>query len=220
MPLQVSYQDSFGLDTPVQANWGTGTGLFPAITLNVKQFDSSIGELQSVHIDLHSSATGSLKFESRDSTAETVAGSIGATIVLERPADKTTLLTGTVAANTSDLVSKYDGLTDFSGTSGRTYANLSASGDRTLDLNSESPDFSMFVGTGTLAFPTSAVGASGITGAASIASALRTFAEADITVTYTYHPLLVSVPEPGSMGLLLVGLLCFRRPGKNSSKAC
>src|SRR5258708_1372141 len=60
MPLQVSYEDSFGLDTPIQANWGTGSGTYSSVVLDLRQFDPTLGTLQKIRIDLHSSASGSL----------------------------------------------------------------------------------------------------------------------------------------------------------------
>src|SRR5258708_36061774 len=56
MPLQVSYEDSFGLASPVQANWGTGSGTYYSVLLDLKQFHPDLASLHKIHSDHQSSA--------------------------------------------------------------------------------------------------------------------------------------------------------------------
>jgi len=206
-PTSVTYTDSFGLTTPAQTNWTN-------VTLHLPQFDPALGMLNSIHIDLHASANGTLKLESRDSAADTLIANLTDTVSIQRP-DGTTFTSPLAVAHITPSLSKYDGNTDFSGTSGLTFVN-SASNDEIINLTSNSPGFDSFIGTGSIPLLASASGATNLSGVTNLASSIRSFAEADLSVTYNYsfHPTL-PIPEPTGLGALLLATFLAFRPKRS-----
>ena len=153
-------------------------------SFTINQFDPSVGCLDSVCFSLAGHVEGSAAFESRDSGPTTVLMDLAATITLQRP-DSTLLVATIPLAHTSDNVTAFDGVIDFGGTSGRTYAALQ--GDKTEgNCTSLADDKTLFTGTGTLVLPVVAVGSSGGSGGGSLLLSFTTDASAGAVVTYYY----------------------------------
>ncbi len=173
-------------------------------SITVPKFDPSLGQLQRVIFTLSANVEGSAAFESLDAAPATVTMSLQAMVTLFRP-DNTTLNVVIPTANTSDGATAFDGTMDFGGTSGKTYANLSAMDDNQTDTTAAA-DLALFTGAGTITLPVTAMGTSSGTGAGNLLLQFLTQAGAEVEVCYEY------IPTPGSLALLgLGGLIIARR---------
>lgn len=192
----ISYSDS----VPLQS-----TNFNSSVTLPL--FDPSIGILEKVTLKLTGHVEGAAKFESLDSEPATVEMELAAQITLQRP-DLSTLVVTLPLVMTSDDVGAFDGVIDFGGTSGRTYANLMAS-QLEIFMTMDPGDLALFTGVGNIVLPVVALGASTGSGAGNLLLQFNTSAAADVTVCYQY------IPEPATAGLIAGGLIFFARRRKN-----
>lgn len=174
-------------------------------TLLMPQFDSSLGSLNSVSLQLDGVVTGeargervgtNLSFPTRNMTftlrsdiSTTVAGVTGLDLAI------TPLASRTFAAGV------FDGVQDFGGTSGVTYDDLAGTDTKTVTLTSS---LAPFIGTGDFAAFVIAEGNSGYLGTSNSVVEFDTFASSVLTVTYDYD--IASVPLPAGLPLLLAGL--------------
>ena len=100
----------------------------------------------------------------------------------------------------------YDGVTDFAGSSGDVFSNISGSlTAATVTLTSAS-DLALFSGAGNILLPVTGAGSSSVSGAGNVVSQINTQASGSAYVVYTYSATPVGVPEPASMALLGAGL--------------
>lgn len=154
-------------------------------SITIPKFDLAGCYLDSVCFSLDGHVEGLAMFESLDAAPTTVTMNLQATIALERP-DNTPLATVIPLAQTSDEVTAFDGVTDFAGTSGRTYSDLS--GDETESACTTDPaDFALFTGTGDITLPAEATGSSFGSGAGNLVLQFNTSASVGVTVTYYYE---------------------------------
>lgn len=184
-------------------------------TLSVAKFDPDLGNLVSVQYSLTGTAQGGAGLENMGPTARTANASVGATLIVKRP-DLTTLASIPLLSTFSVTLSAYDGLPDFSGTSGA-YVPFSSSGTVSGLLTSPG-DLALFTSGSPvdllLDLPVGATGVSSIQGGGNFLAAVDTKAGAVIEVTYTYNQL--TVPEAGTylaaLGLTgLAGAVVRRR---------
>jgi hypothetical protein len=177
-------------------------------SVSVPLFDPSLGTLDSVSFTMTGYVQGTGQFESLDATPSTVTMDLAATLKLKRPSGST-LVISLPDFNTSDNVTAYDGITDFGGTSGKTYSNVGANDTESVNTSSPS-DMTLFTGVGNITLPVSATGSSNASGPGNIVESFATTAWADVSVTYNYQV----VPEPSTLALLgigAIGLLAWRR---------
>ncbi len=174
-------------------------------SLTVPKFDTSLGTLDSVSIDFAGSVTSTIAFESQDAAPSTITGTASATVTLTRP-DNTQIAVALPSNTRSAGETAYDGFTDFGGTSGDVFSNISGSLTApTVTLTSAS-DLALFSGTGNILLPVTGAGSSTVSGAGNIVSQITTQASGSAYVVYTYDAAPVGVPEPASMVLLGAGL--------------
>jgi len=181
-------------------------------TISVKQFNTALGTLKSVTIDFVGSLKGDAGFENRSTTPTTVTVDLSGLLKLQLPTGVDRFEINPQQMYTYN-VAKYDGKTDYSGTSGMTVDGLMASISETKTFTDTS-FLNYFLGTGNADFTFLANATSKITGSGNMASFVTTLASAGIKVTYDYDPV-KSVPEPSAaigIGLVAgIGLLSQRK---------
>jgi hypothetical protein len=184
--------------------------------VSLQKFDSSLGELQSVLLELSGEVQGSMRLESEDASPAKVTGDLAAKISLGND-----LLVVLPKVTREFNFGAYDGNTDYAGTSG---ANLSGLSDKKSDskLFTQVSEFAPFLGTGTYNLPVKAIAESGGRGAGNLDAKFSTLAGANIKVIYTYlkkeEPPKKKVPESqlpagvlAAMGLGMVVTRKFRQ---------
>jgi hypothetical protein len=201
------------------ASFGPATTNISDQPISIEKFDPSQGMLNSVKIDFTGLVNGDVGFENKDAQPATVTVTLSADISLKLP-DGTPLLALSPTNETQTSVASYDGTTDFSGPSGRTFQGLSAekSGTQTF---TDSSLLKLFTGTGDANILFSALATSTVKGTGNIASYVDTSAGAKlITVTYNYGQTPTEVPETTPiLGLGLVAGLGIASLGKKTLKA-
>ena len=163
-------------------------------------FDASLGTLTDALFTFDGTVTSSFSIENKDrNRSQSFTATAKATISFDQPLNRMLNLTNT---GSPTLLQKYDGSTDFSGTSGTTQV-LSASGSGGFDVNS-APGLAALIGTGNFIIPVRARASSTFSGPANMASNVSSRAGADVTVVYTYDK---AVPEPGGLALVSLALV-------------
>jgi hypothetical protein len=184
----ISFSDAASTAVP---NWSD--------TLQVAQFDSSLGTLNSVTISFAGSNTGTLAAENLAATAGTMTLEGTATYTLSSAVWN---FTGAAIASRTFAAGAFDGNINYAGTSGATFANATGSYSNNLSLTS---GLSAFIGTGNLSFGVNTVGGSSYSGTGAAVAKFDQSADARVTVTYNYTAV-SGVPEPESYAMLLAGL--------------
>lgn len=179
---------------------------FPA--LSFAKFNTALGTLTSVMVQLTGDVTGQVQLENMDtSRSHTVTGNLSAQIEVDGPAAIGPIVVVVPLASQSFTLGKYDGTLNYGGTSGVTAANLSANQSKTGAIQAQ--DFSYFEGPGSVSLDVAATGVSTATGSGNVSSQFATNADAAVLVTYTYTiadpPAPVS--EPPALPLLGAGVL-------------
>ncbi|WP_414512803.1 choice-of-anchor E domain-containing protein [Nostoc sp. PCC 9305] len=181
--------------------------------LSVQKFNSSLGTLKGVTISFTGDILGNAGFENRSPTPTQVTVNLASQLSLKL--NNQSLF----ALNPQDISSyqaaKYDGTTDYSGTSGKTISNLTATQSATQSFTN-TQFLQSFTGNGDIDFLFSALANSVVTGSGNMRSYIDTYAKAGIKVTYDYDEV-KSVPESSAtLGIGLIAGLCLLSQRKKS----
>ncbi|NES03241.1 MAG: PEP-CTERM sorting domain-containing protein [Okeania sp. SIO2F4] len=206
------YTDTFGLET---------TDIKDAV-LSLEKFDGSLGTLKSVNIGFGGEIVGDAQVESLDAAAKTLTFDLLGFLDLKNNelSELGTLFDQLTTASDSFDASAFDGVEDYTGTSGSSFEGLTAEvmGEESF---TDQTVLDYFTGAGDKAnFLFSATTFSTVKGAANIASVIGTKAGASVTVTYEYEEFFGGdvkperVPEPSS----ILGLGLFAGAGILSKK--
>ncbi|MBN2377995.1 MAG: choice-of-anchor E domain-containing protein [Sedimentisphaerales bacterium] len=189
-----SHSDSISLTA---TNWSD--------VVTVPKFDPALGVLQSIVFDMEAMVNGVAGFENRDDNSATITLELIAIVTLKNPGGGNLLVT-IPTASVTETVAFYDDNLDFTGSSGRTYSDLTDS--ETETFTSFAPaDLALFTGLGDINLDVSAKGASSASGSGNLVLFFSTLASADITVNYLY------IPEASTIFILVLGgVIVFRRP--------
>ena len=191
----VTYTDSFSL---LPTNWSD--------LMTIPKWDPSLypgSWLASVYVELDGHVQGSAAFENEDTSPAIVTMDLSAILRMNRPDGSVLVLTIPVTS-TSDNATAYDGITDFAGTSGKTYPSLSADKSEN-DTHTSAGDLALFTGSGNISLPILANGASTGSGGGNLSLQFSTSASTGAKVVYNY------IPEPMTMSLLSIGGLALLR---------
>jgi len=187
--------DTFGF---VSTNWTHNLTALP-------QFNPSNGTLNSVSVHLVGSINQGIKVENQGS-ADTLTPVAGGTISFRNGTTDLAIALPTTTG-TAFAATAFDGILDFTGGSGKDFGILSATATKDVSLTTS---LTSFVGTSTLATAGFAVLASGNgavnSSTGNIITSFLTQAQAQLTLTYNYTPAGGTVPEPASLGLLVLGV--------------
>lgn len=190
--------DTFGLAT---TNWTNALS-------GLSQFDSSLGTLNAVTINLSGDIVQALRAENKGASADNLTPVAGANLLFRK--GSTTLQTLALSNTGSAFAaSAFDGTSDFAGTSGIDFGSLTANGTLAAITFTSAADLADFIGTGTLAgFNVRASGAGRVdSDNGNLASEVETQARYNLRLTYDYTVPVTPVPEPTSMALVGLGAL-------------
>ncbi|MUG91557.1 choice-of-anchor E domain-containing protein [Scytonema sp. UIC 10036] len=177
--------------------------------LTIQKFNSQLGTLKSVKIDFTGDIKGDAQFESRNATPRTVTVDLSGLVKLNMP-DGASLFELNPQQQYSYNVSRFDRVTDFNGSSGKTLEGLVTSVSDTKTFTN-SDLLQSFTGLGNLDFLFTALATSSVTGPGNIVSSVSTYAKSTIKVTYDYEERRKKVPEPSALlGIGLVAGACLR----------
>ncbi|WP_394790111.1 choice-of-anchor E domain-containing protein [Rhodoferax sp.] len=178
-------------------------------------FDGSLGTLIDAKFTYDGTVTTLFGIENKDrNKSQSFTATARASISFDQPLNQVLNL---MNAGSPTLLAKFDGNTDFGGTSGTTQS-LSASGNSLFDVTSAA-GLAALIGTGNFIIPVHARALSSFSGPANMASNISTKAGADVSVVYTYTK---TVPEPGSLalvGLALAGAAAVAKRRKVTAAA-
>ena len=204
------------------------SGLFNQVVdrdLVVSQFDSSLGTLNSVSITVSTALQASLGVENTNPISPasgTKAFSVytywtsdpaqytGASVTLSFDGSTVSTAGYTDAKKYTEYLTKYDGTTDYAGTSGATVATFTPSDSDVLFYNS---GLASFIGTGGLTFGLVSDAYTALQTPGNFSTRMSTTGQAEVTVAYDFTPTLPggSIPEPTTIALLGLGALNLLR---------
>lgn len=176
------------------------------------QFDPSLGDLESVAVNLVGRIEGSVGFESLDAAAAEIRLRFAADLILSGPSTAFDL----IVSPTSNWVApatSFDGVIDLGGPSGGSWLGLTATEAANVVAGTGPVSLRDFIGTGVVPFVVSTVGRSEGSGTGNLALQFEQQSSADIAVTYTY-----TVPEPTTLAFLGVGVIATTRQRKPTKK--
>ncbi|MBM3883817.1 MAG: choice-of-anchor E domain-containing protein [Verrucomicrobia bacterium] len=182
--------------------------------LTLPQFNPALGTLTAVTLSLSGSFNnGAARVENLNPLSDSwINANVNVLVNLYKFAESSAAVWVSPAAIAGSFhASTYDGVTDYGGTSGKTWSGLAASASSAWS-SSLAPDLAMFTGTGTVPLKAEAIGF--ITASISGGNADLKFTSngsADASVTYEFIP----IPEPETYaalaGLGLLGFAGWRR---------
>ena len=181
---------------------------------SVQKFNSSLGTLQSVTVSYTGTINSVWNFENRSpNSGATLTGTSTAALDLLMGSDFDTadrLLSLSPGVSVSYQVGKYDGITDFAGTSGRSQLFSETKSGSVLYTGA---DLNRFIGSGSFSFLATASASVGYTVTGGNNRVLvETGATTSGSVTYNY--VAAPVPEPASMTALVLGVATLVRRRK------
>ncbi len=188
--------------------------------LSFKKFDTSLGKLTSIKFDLSGLVEGAGQAESKDTAESSVILSLESALTLRRPDGSKLVVTNPLFEKIFSFTA-FDGVEDYSGTSGGSTGTVSAEATESF-ISTIAADFALFsaLGGGDIVLGLGAVGKSSGSGSGNLVTQFNTAASGRAVVTYTYTPT-VDVPEPATiatfmLGLGLVGAARRRRANKQA----
>ncbi len=190
--------------TPASTNW--------THTFFVPQFNDLGGALtlEEVLIETTTTMLGSMRAENRDAAARTITLGLNADMKVKQGLDE---LIHSVASMTEVFdADPYDGLIDFGGASGATFAGLMETEFAANTRTAPGDDLSAWIGLGMVALDAEAKAQSFFSGGGNLTTFFQSQAGLDYTVTYVFRGEVVPMPTAAGLAAAgLGGLTCGRR---------
>jgi hypothetical protein len=165
-------------------------------------FDPLLGTLTDITLQLTGGVFGSARLESQDGSPATINYNLSAIVTATGLNGLSVLVLP--AANGVFNATAYDGTTDFGGTSGATFNNLSNADTNSTSSNSAG-NLAAYTGVGNFTVALAANGASSSSGSGNLITSFTTQAGALVSVTYTYDDP-SPAPEPATFAIVGAGL--------------
>lgn len=203
---------SFTVQASVITYTNSVTGLFdlvPSTDLVIPQFDSSLGTLNSVTMNLSTALQGSLGFENlkrfAGGTFNVSTNNIYAYISLGLSGSGGMLMSSYTDNQTYTVtLAKYDGTIDYAGTSGTTIATFSDADTETFTTSSS---LEQFIGTGNILFNIINDASAPLGLPTNSAAIINTTGQASVSIDYDYTP----IPEPATIAIFSLSGLFLKR---------
>lgn len=176
-----------------------------SVVLNFNQFNPSTGVLLGASIQLDGYLDSTVGLENKNPSGRTVRHQVQGDLDITAP--NAILNVNFNTGLQTDVVSGFDGLIDYAGTSGRThmYSQFGTASHTYAPI-----DLPLFIGTGTLPVQMDATALAAFSGGGNLATLVLTQATGIATLTYLYR----EVPEPATfllIGSALFGVAMIRR---------
>lgn len=151
----------------------------------INQFDPALGQLQSVTINHQGFITSEIKVENTSTkSTSTIKATVGGTLTLT---GGNTSLVLTPSGNAGTFAAtKFDGVNDFGGTSGKSFAPQTINATKEIILTGSG--INPFIGTGLVTFTENVEAASSAIGGGNLQTEILSSAGGAVTVTYAYIP--------------------------------
>ncbi|BFT30726.1 hypothetical protein D210916BOD24_19020 [Alteromonas sp. D210916BOD_24] len=160
-------------------------------------------DLTKISFSIDGDVFGTANVESLDATASTINISLAVTLTLFDLTNSPLVISIPLFAQQFNATA-FDGVIDFGGTSGATFANLNASQGVTEEYT-DAATLSAFTGPGTITLGFTAAGSSSANGAGNIVTQFATQASGDVSIVYEYQS--AEVAEPSLIALFGLGLI-------------
>ena len=173
-------------------------------TLELPDFDTSLGTLTGVQLTYFGEIQGDAKVESLDMTAAMVTVNLSAELSFTLQGDLRKVLIPTISESVS--LTPFDGTIDYAGGSGNDFGKLATSESESGPLFAS--NFGQYTDGVMNVFEVNAAAASSATGSGNIVSQFGSRALARVRIVYTYEPTpVVNVATPSHLALLGLGLI-------------
>lgn len=193
------------------------TGIFDEVsdadaTLYIPQFNSSLGTLNSITINLSTALQGDLGFENlkkfTGGTFNFSTQNVYAYLVLGLSGSGGMLMSNYTDNQTYTVtLAKYDGTIDYAGTSGTIVTTFSDADTQTYADFTDAGFLTQFTGTGNMDFTITSDSLSQLGLPSNSAAIINLTGQASVSITYDYTP----IPEPATIAFLSISGLFLKR---------
>lgn len=172
---------------PTATDWGTPTSAEYPRYVPLKQFDPALGELTSIVITVKGTLLGTIGVENTSPESGSHAkATLAANLNLCCPVGSVLIEMMLAESDEADL-GVFDGVIDFEGTSGKTWADLGGVETATHTLT-DPASFACYIGTGEALFAAKAEGKSTVMAGGNEVNSIQTVAGIEVEICYNYAP--------------------------------
>lgn len=191
---QAPQTQSFTLNFPDRA---TNAGILQQLP----QFNPALGRLIGIDFQINGRITSQIRAENLDDVAAVIAGTVVGNILVTAQGLQATAQTA--SNNQTFQAAAFDGVIDYGGASGVTFAVRTVSGSSSASITNEA-DLIAYTGTGSMTITVTPRAQSSANGGGNLQAAINSTGGAQITVTYRYIP--NNSLRPGSYVIRQTGL--------------
>lgn len=149
----------------------------------INQFNSALGALQSVEIQVNGRIVSTIRLENLDDASAVVRGVVSGNMLISGPGFNLNVNTNGAAAISQNLAA-YDGVMDYAGRSGITLSNRTATGTASQLITGDG--LSNFIGNGSIDLSFLAQATTQASGGGDLMANIANLGGASVTVTYNY----------------------------------